>query len=653
MKKIAKIIASCMVVMAFISTAYAATAVPEKVIDATDSVVRILAKYSDGHATGTGFVIKNDKNGTLILTNYHVVEDNPHSISVWADDEELVNAEILAFTSQKDICVLKLSQKIPLKPVALSNNSPKLGEAVFAVGFPAAADSLSDTEAHTSEDATITDGIISALRKVTITQDGSAVKILQISAAINSGNSGGPLFNSNGKVIGVNTYGITDAQGIFGAIDVSEINVFLNEQGISVKPFLGYGVWIVLGVVLLLATLGMTIVKKRSIILKQSEYNITPFVPESKTVQNINVTNRPIVLPKRKFKIIVTVSLVALIVGYFASYAGAYCFARSGKFDVADKLLAVPSITELHDKKLPTYINAGVSMNSREYEKAKELFLSISGFMDSDTMVLETDYRYAIQLADANEFTSAIKKFEFLAGNSYKDSAQKVIETQYRSLLYMAYEKHDYYSAWTQLNTSKYDTMKNIADVRSELKELLYNEGIELYRAGELSAADKRFISGYKDSYNYKLLISVQRPFYGEPYNPVERDVKNLVDIFYFENCAEVLLSNDALAKKFLEGTWKSTSGGKYFEMGKDGELSHNLPRFSYGDSYKIENGKLLLEYSATMKLIMRLKRNESIGLSTPGEDETKTLFSFVAQSPNQIKMYCYQDGSTYILNRQ
>ena len=67
-----------------------------------------------------------------------------------------------------------------------SETSAKQGDAVYAVGFPAAADILSDTEAHTSQDATITDGIVSARREVTTTLYGTPVEILQISAAINS-----------------------------------------------------------------------------------------------------------------------------------------------------------------------------------------------------------------------------------------------------------------------------------------------------------------------------------------------------------------------------------------------------------------------------------------------------------------------------------
>ncbi len=214
---------------------FAAGAVPSDVLSATESVVRILAEYSDGYGTGSGFVIKSDSESTLIATNYHVVEDNPHSISVWISDEETITAKILAYTDQKDMCILELAYPISLAALRFADVAEQ-GEAVYAVGFPAAADYLSDTEAHTSAEATITDGIISAVRESTVSGYGTAVKILQINAAINPGNSGGPLFNSKGEVVGINTYGIGASQGIFGAIDVSELKAFMADNNVAIAP---------------------------------------------------------------------------------------------------------------------------------------------------------------------------------------------------------------------------------------------------------------------------------------------------------------------------------------------------------------------------------------------------------------------------------
>ena len=236
---------------------------------ATESVVRVLAEYADGYATGSGFVIKSDKEETLIATNYHVVEGNPYSISVWLSEEETVSATILAYTNQKDMCILKLAYPVSLKPLAFSDSGAKQGQAVYAVGFPGAADYLSDKEAHTSADATITDGIVSAVREATVSSYGTPTKILQINAAINSGSSGGPLFNTNGEVVGINTYGINDSQGIFGAIDVSELKSFMADNAISVPKTVSEFPWaiavIIAVAVMGIAAISIIVVRKKKI----------------------------------------------------------------------------------------------------------------------------------------------------------------------------------------------------------------------------------------------------------------------------------------------------------------------------------------------------------------------------------------------------
>ena len=238
----------------------AASSVPKPVIDSTKSVVRVLAEYPDGYATGSGFIIKSNSGETLIVTNYHVVEDKPYSISVWISDDETVSASILAYTDQKDMCILKLAYPVSLKPLAFAKNGAKQGEAVYAVGFPGAADYLSDREAHTSAEATITDGIVSAVRETTVAAHGTPVKILQINAAINAGNSGGPLFNADGEVTGINTLGINDSQGIFGAIDVSELENFMADHGIAIPRATNSFPWLIVGIAVAVITLSIVVI---------------------------------------------------------------------------------------------------------------------------------------------------------------------------------------------------------------------------------------------------------------------------------------------------------------------------------------------------------------------------------------------------------
>lgn len=794
MKRMTKVIICFLLILSLGITVNAAGAVPEKVIKATESVVRILSKYSDGYGTGTGFVIKSNRDETLIITNHHVVEDNPYSISVWIDDEEQVNAEILASTNQKDICVLRLTQQISLKPVTLSQSSAKQGDAVYAVGFPAAADILSDTEAHTSQDATITDGIVSAKREVTTTQYGTPVEILQISAAINSGNSGGPLFDINGNVVGVNTYGIADAQGIFGAIDISEIHAFLDENGISVDsgsivPIL---IAVSIGVAVLAVVCAVITGKKKkvhkmkskkqsltlrnfmsaypnglgindavalllpvalqlrdmhnngqahlqvspdtivvnttakllaptgseadrytsgfaakevyggsgrgmlsdiysfcavlfyvssgliptnalqrgeeelytnenttfaqiinqgmkmqpedrfdtmqSVILKLSEYNVKPFVPTEEIPEvKTTASKKKRISSKDKILIAISAIVVVIVVGYLGSYLAALNFAKKGEYSSAENCLLVPPITTLHDKQLPVYIEAGSLMDHRQYVKAKELFESIPGYLNSDIMVLEVEYCHAAQLADSNDFDNAYRKYTLLAAENYKDSKAKAKEVRYRRGLYILYEEQNYLKAYNYLSNSEYNDMNDISEIRNELKELLYIEAVNLYREEELDQADTRFLEDYKDGDKYKLLIKTRRPYYGwfGLDGDIEKDVKKLIDMFSFEDTAEVLVSNTNLACEFLLGNWKTSNGGYYFKIekqkgGHDYYSSYNIPW--YGGTFTIEDGVYMV---------------------TQGNYEDKPQYKFTLLTPNSMDLYCYKDGKTYTLYRQ
>lgn len=233
MKKMLSILIMLVLILNLALTAGAAESVPQPVLDATTSVVRILSEGYKASGTGSGFVIQNEPGNVLIATNDHVVSGSPYSISIWIEDETLVNAEIVFTVPEKDICVLKVKDGLDMEALTLSEEDPQQGDAVYAVGFPGVADILSDKDAHTSEEATITDGIISAIRSYTIEKTGEPVKLLQINAAINSGNSGGPLFNARGEVIGINTYKVNaDSQGVFGAIHISELWTLLEEHDI-------------------------------------------------------------------------------------------------------------------------------------------------------------------------------------------------------------------------------------------------------------------------------------------------------------------------------------------------------------------------------------------------------------------------------------
>lgn len=215
--------------------------------ESTPSVVSIATSklaFSQGEGLvdqksniGTGFIV--DKDG-LVITNQHVVSDpNAEYKVVTSDGKELVVSEILR-DDINDIALLKVDRDgKELKEIALGNSTNLLvGQTVIAIGTPLGEYSGS-----------VTSGIISGLnRSVTASSGwfGSTTKsyegVIQTDAAVNPGNSGGPLINSQGEVIGINFATTSGADNISFAIPINKVKVRLEEYrtyGKFIKPYLG------------------------------------------------------------------------------------------------------------------------------------------------------------------------------------------------------------------------------------------------------------------------------------------------------------------------------------------------------------------------------------------------------------------------------
>lgn len=199
-------------------------------------------QVKQGKATGTGFIITDDG---YIVTNAHVIYDESEydagkaiDVSVLLSDETEHTANIIAYDLETDIAVLKINQK-GLKPAALGDSDElRVGELVLAVGNPLGFDFF----------GSVTSGIVSALnRQISINE--KSMTLIQTDAAINSGNSGGPLLNSCGQVIGINSakmsasYGSASIEGLGFAIPMKEaktiIDDLINYNYVKGRPLIG------------------------------------------------------------------------------------------------------------------------------------------------------------------------------------------------------------------------------------------------------------------------------------------------------------------------------------------------------------------------------------------------------------------------------
>lgn len=163
---------------------------------AAQSIVSIEAKSGDTYGTGTGVILTGDG---YILTNAHVVS-GAESVSVVFGDNTALEAQLVGFDADEDLSVLKVDTQ-GLIPAEFGDSDLLLiGEPVAAIGDPLGYRS------------TITDGIVSSLNR-DVTVDGVTMTLIQTSAAINFGNSGGALLNAYGQVVGITTIKIVTYDG--------------------------------------------------------------------------------------------------------------------------------------------------------------------------------------------------------------------------------------------------------------------------------------------------------------------------------------------------------------------------------------------------------------------------------------------------------
>ncbi len=196
------------------------------------SVVQIAVNFDRGRGVGTGVVLDTDG---LILTNWHVVED-AKMITVAFDDGSIVEGEFFRRDPQLDLAIVRVDHA-GLKPAIFGDSAElKIGEDVVAIGHALGL----------RGGPTVSKGVVSALDRTLVGHPrGDLTGLIQTDAAINEGNSGGPLVNMFGEVVGINTAKINIGDRIGFAINMNDAKTAaysLIAQGPVPPPgFLGVG----------------------------------------------------------------------------------------------------------------------------------------------------------------------------------------------------------------------------------------------------------------------------------------------------------------------------------------------------------------------------------------------------------------------------
>ncbi len=203
----------------------------------TSITTNIFGQQTESAVVGSGFVVSEDG---YIMTNYHVIEyavQYGYDLNVVMFDGSTYPAEIIGYEVESDTAVIKIDAT-GLNAVTFGNSDNiSVGDTIYAVGNP-----LGELT------YTMTSGMISALDRFISTSENVTMNMFQIDAAVNSGNSGGPVYDTTGQVIGIVTakYAEDGIEGLGFVIpinDALDIATQLIENGyVSGKPYLGINV---------------------------------------------------------------------------------------------------------------------------------------------------------------------------------------------------------------------------------------------------------------------------------------------------------------------------------------------------------------------------------------------------------------------------
>ncbi len=277
-----------------------------------DKTIPSVVSISCDTGSGTGVVLSKDG---YIVTNCHVVE-GAKAIQAVFTDGRILNATVIGADAVSDLAVLHV-QANDLSAAEFGNSdSLRVGDAVAAIGDPLGLEFR----------GTMTDGIVSAINR-DVTTEGRTMTLIQTNAALNSGNSGGPLLNCYGQVVGINTMKIgafTDSAGVEGlgfaipSTTVKEIVDQLIAQGyVSGRPDPGFS--------------GQTISNIEQAWYRLPAGVLITQVKEDSAAEKAGITEGDVLLSVDETRVTNTQTLESLLYGYQAGDTVTVILYRGGK----------------------------------------------------------------------------------------------------------------------------------------------------------------------------------------------------------------------------------------------------------------------------------------------------------------------------------
>lgn len=232
-----------------------------------ESVVAVYCEFDYGSdrygSIGTGFFVgKEGEEPQYLVTNYHVLEyyvdagksAGGGTLVAFFDSDTYEEVFVVDYDEEMDVAVLRLASPTSLrKPLKLRiPTEDMVGDPVYAIGYPTTSESVGSVSSFGINDATVTDGVISRV----VVQSGSGRRVIHSTVTTHGGNSGGPLVDENGAVLGLNTFNYLDETGsvIDGssyAVSVEELIPLLDSNHISYEMWAQQGsvpaMWIAIG----------------------------------------------------------------------------------------------------------------------------------------------------------------------------------------------------------------------------------------------------------------------------------------------------------------------------------------------------------------------------------------------------------------------